>query len=147
MRPVGSAGMGSRFHGRGPLEPRIPELLQTPSGRIELCPPPIVAEVRRLAEAPPVREDQFVVVGRRHLRSNNSWMHNVAGLVKGRPLCTVVVNSSDAKRIGLVAGGRAVVTSRVGSVELPVEVTDDLCLDPLSGTAVLNGVPVEVRPV
>jgi anaerobic selenocysteine-containing dehydrogenase len=169
----------------GPLEPRIPELLQTPSGRIELCPEPIAAQVRRLAAGPPRRDDQFVVVGRRHLRSNNSWMHNVPSLVKGKPLCTIVVNSTDAERIGLVAGGMALVTSRVGSAELPVEVTDDIapgvvsiphgwghdlpgteltvarehagintnrltddaCLDPLSGTAVLNGVPVELRPV
>lgn len=170
----------------GPLQPRLPEVLRTPSGKVELCPEPIAAEVRRLAEAPvPGGDREFVVVGRRHLRSNNSWMHNVPSLVRGRELCTLVVNRADAARLGLVSGGRAEVTSRVGRVELPVEVsdditpgvvsiphgwghdrpgaelsvasrhagvnsnllTDDLLVDPLSGTAVLNGVPVQVAPI
>jgi anaerobic selenocysteine-containing dehydrogenase len=144
-----------------------------------------VAEVRLLAQAPPPSVDEFVAVGRRHLRSNNSWMHNVPSLVKGKPLCTVVVNSADAERLGLVQRGRAQVSSRVGAVELPVEITDDIApgvvsiphgwghdvpgmemaiaqehagantnrltddvrLDPLSGNAVLNGVPVELKPI
>ncbi len=169
----------------GPLEPRIPEILRTPSGRVELCPEPIAREVRRLAEAPQPDPGTFVVVGRRHLRTNNSWMHNVPTLVKGRELCTLVVNRGDAVRLGLVAGGKAEVSSRVGRVELTVEVTDDIApgvvsiphgfghdlpgvelsvarvhagvnanrltddlrVDPLSGTAVLNGVPVTVAPV
>jgi anaerobic selenocysteine-containing dehydrogenase len=169
----------------GPLQPRLPEVLRTPSGRIELCPEPIAAEVRRLAEgSAPAGDGEFVVVGRRHLRSNNSWMHNVPSLVKGRELCTLVINRTDAARLGLASGDRAEVTSRVGRVELPVEVsddiapgvvsiphgwghdrpgaelsvasrhagvnsnilTDDLNVDPLSGTAVLNGVPVRVAP-
>jgi anaerobic selenocysteine-containing dehydrogenase len=166
----------------GPLRPRIPEILRTRSGRIELCPEPIAAEVTRIAGLPAVSEPGFLVVGRRHLRSNNSWMHNVPALVKGRELCTLAINRADATRLGLVAGGRAKVSSRVGTVELTVEVTDDiapgvvsiphgygqdlpgvelsvarhtggananrltddLALDPLSGNAVLNGVPVEV---
>ncbi|HEX2773099.1 MAG TPA: molybdopterin oxidoreductase family protein [Micromonosporaceae bacterium] len=170
----------------GPLQPRLPEVLRTPSGKVELCPEPIAAEVRRLAEAPaPAGDREFVVIGRRHLRSNNSWMHNVPSLVKGRDVCTVVVNRADAARLGLVSGARAEVTSRVGRIELPVEVsddiapgvvsiphgwghdrpgaelsvasrhagvnsnilTDDLLVDPLSGTAVLNGVPVQLAPI
>ena len=169
----------------GPLEPRIPEILRTASGRIELCPAPIAAELAGLQAPEPLPENTFVVVGRRHVRTNNSWMHNVPALVKGRPLCTIQINPADAGRLGLVPGGRARVTSRVGEVELPVEVTDDIApgvvsiphgfghdlpgvelsvarrqsagvntnlltddlrLDPLSGTAVLNGVPVEVAP-
>jgi anaerobic selenocysteine-containing dehydrogenase len=169
----------------GPLQSRIPELLGTPSGRIELCPDAIAAEVRRLGTEPVPAEAEFVVIGRRHLRSNNSWMHNVPSLVKGKALCSVVVNTVDAHRLNIVPGGRVVVTSRVGQVELPVEITDDIApgvvsvphgwghdlpgvemavarrhggvntnrltddvrLDPLSGTAVLNGVPVQLRPV
>jgi anaerobic selenocysteine-containing dehydrogenase len=169
----------------GPLEPRVPEVLRTPSGRIELCPDPIAAEVDRLRESPAVPDDTFVVIGRRHLRTNNSWMHNVPALVKGKDLCTVLVNRTDAARLGLASGGRARVTSRVGEVELPVEVTDDIApgvvsiphgfghdlpgvelgvarghagvntnrltddlrVDPLSGTAVLNGVPVKLALV
>src|SRR5205823_9561750 len=74
-----------------------------------LCPDPVAAQVRRLAAAPaPVDDGRFVVVGRRHLRTNNSWMHNVPTLVKGRELCTLVVNRADAARLGLVAEiGRA----------------------------------------
>ena len=170
----------------GPLQPRIPEILRTPSGRIELCPEPVAAEVAKLAAAPDQESNgTFVVVGRRHLRSNNSWMHNVPTLVKGRELCTLVVNRSDAARLGLVDGRKARVTSRVGRVDLTVEVsddiapgvvsiphgwghdrpgaelsvasrhagvnanrlTDDLRIDPLSGTAVLNGVPVTVSAI
>jgi anaerobic selenocysteine-containing dehydrogenase len=167
----------------GPLEPRLPEILRTVSGTVELCPAPIAAAVAGLSTLDDGPE--FVLVGRRHLRSNNSWMHNVPALMKGRPRCTVVVNRADATKLGLTDGGRARVTSRVGEVELPVEVTDDIApgvvsiphgwghdapgtrltvasgqsgvsvnrltddlrLDPLSGTAVLNGVPVWLVPV
>jgi anaerobic selenocysteine-containing dehydrogenase len=169
----------------GPLEPRIPEILRTPSGRIELCPAPIAAALATLGAPEPLPDNMFVVVGRRHLRTNNSWMHNVPALVKGRPLCTIQVNRADADRLGLTQGDPARVTSRVGQVELPVDVTDDIApgvvsiphgfghdlpgvelsvarrasagvnsnlltddqpLDALSGTAVLNGVLVEVVP-
>jgi anaerobic selenocysteine-containing dehydrogenase len=63
-------------------------------------------------------------VGRRHLRSNNSWMHNVEVLVKGKPRCTLQVHPDDAVRFGLRQGGHARVTSRVGSVDATVDVTD-----------------------
>ena len=63
-------------------------------------------------------------MGRRDLRSNNSWMHNVEVLVKGRPRCTLHVHPDDAERWGLADGGAAVVTGRVGTLEVPVEVTD-----------------------
>ncbi len=168
----------------GPLQPRIPEVLGTPSGRIELCPQPMMDAVRGLGAAPAV-SSELLLIGRRHLSSNNSWLHNVPVLVKGRPLCTIVVNTADADRLSLVPGGQARVSSRVGEVELTVEVTDDiapgvvsiphgwghdlpgmelsvarshagvnsnrltddLSIDPLSGNAVLNGVPVRVAPV
>jgi anaerobic selenocysteine-containing dehydrogenase len=66
----------------------------------------------------------MVLVGRRDLRSNNSWMHNLPLLVRGPERCTVHVHPADAERLGLIDGDRAVVRSRVGEVELPVEVTD-----------------------
>lgn len=169
----------------GPLEERIPEILRTPSGRIELYAEPIAAEVRRLTAAGSSTGRGLVLIGRRHLRSNNSWMGNVPALAKGASLCTLLVHPSDAARLGLVDGGRADVRSRAGAVEAIVEVsdaiapgvvslphgfghdlpgvrlsvarrnpgvsvnrvTDELAVDPLSGTAVLNGVPVEVRAV
>src|SRR3954469_22024878 len=69
----------------GPLEPRVPEVLRTPSGRVELAPEPIVADVERLRAAlERTRNGGMVLVGRRHLRSNNSWMHNLEPLVKGK---------------------------------------------------------------
>lgn len=174
-------------HGRdfGPLVARIPEVLRTPSGRIELAPEPLLADLDRLrSSADEMAERGLVLVGRRHLRSNNSWMHNVKVLVKGKPRCTLQVHPDDAALLGLVDGGAARVTSRVGSVQAPVEVTegirpgvvslphgwghdlpgaqlrvaaehagvnsnvlsDDAALDPLSGTSVLNGIPVTVGP-
>jgi anaerobic selenocysteine-containing dehydrogenase len=174
-------------HGRdfGALVPRLPEVLRTPSGRIELAPEPLISDLERLrGAADELATRGLVLVGRRHLRSNNSWMHNVSVLVKGKPRCTLQVHPDDAASLGLVDGAPATVTSRVGSVQAPVEVTDairpgvvslphgwghdlpgaqlrvaaehagvnsntlsdDAAFDPLSGTSVLNGIPVTVGP-
>jgi anaerobic selenocysteine-containing dehydrogenase len=112
----------------GPLEPRLPEVLRTPSGMIELAPEPLVADVQRLraslARAGEGDEGGLVLIGRRHLRSNNSWMHNIGTLVKGRTLCTLQVNPADAARIGLHDGGTARVSSRTGTLLAPIELTD-----------------------
>jgi len=109
----------------GPLEPRLPEGLRTPSGMVELAPAPLAADVARLRAAldRPVG-DGFLLVGRRDLRSNNSWMHNVSVLVKGRPRCTMHLHPDDAARLGLADGAEALVTSRTGELVVPVEVTD-----------------------
>lgn len=109
----------------GALEPRLPEILRTPSGMIELDHPVLLADLSRLAVSmEPRASSDLVLVGRRQLRSNNSWMHNVEVLVKGKPRCTLQVHPDDATRLGLVNGKPARVTSRVGSVDAPVEVTD-----------------------
>jgi anaerobic selenocysteine-containing dehydrogenase len=166
----------------GPLRPRVPEVLRTPDAKIALAAPPIVADVTRLQEGMDVRREGLVLVGRRQLRSNNSWMHNVPALVKGRDRCTLQVHPSDAGRLGLTDGGSARVSSRAGSLEVRTQVTDEVmpgvvslphgwghdlpgtgmsvasahpgvnsnlltdeeAIDPLSGNAVLNGIPVEV---
>jgi anaerobic selenocysteine-containing dehydrogenase len=91
---------------------------------IELDAEPILADLPRLHAALDRAVPEAVLVGRRDLRSNNSWMHNVEVLVKGRPRCTLHVHPDDAERWGLSDGGSARVTGRVGSVEVPVEVTD-----------------------
>jgi anaerobic selenocysteine-containing dehydrogenase len=170
----------------GPLEPRLPEALRTASGTIELAPAPLVADVERLraALARPVNGG-LVLVGRRDLRSNNSWMHNLERLVRGPERCTLHVHPDDAARLGLEDGAPARVSDRAGAIELPAEVTDEVMLgvvsiphgwghaaegarlrvaaayagansnalgdeellDPVSGNAVLNGIPVEVAPV
>ncbi len=170
----------------GPLEPRLPEVLRTASGRIELAPEAIVADVRdRLAPSlTRARDGGLVLIGRRDLRSNNSWMHNLRVLVKGKPRCTLLMHPDDAARCSLDNGARARVVSKSGEVELAVEVTDAIRagvvsiphgwghdvdgvqlsiarehagvnsnelastddFDPLSGNAVLSGIPVEVVP-
>jgi anaerobic selenocysteine-containing dehydrogenase len=109
----------------GPLKPRLPEALRTPSGRIELAPQELVADVPRLRdslESGP--EDGLVLVGRRQLRSNNSWMHNLPVLVKGKPRCTLQVHPLDAERCDVTDGEPAEVSSRTGAVVAEVEVTD-----------------------
>lgn len=168
----------------GPLQPRLPDLLATPSGRVELAPEPVIADLERLEGSLTGDDAGMVLVSRRHLRSNNSWLHNVDVLVRGAERCTLWVHPDDADRLGLADGATARVASRVGEVAAPVEVTDEVMagvvslpygwghgaegsrlsvastrpgvntnlltdatpLDPLSGNAVLNGIPVEVRP-
>ena len=168
----------------GPLEPRLPDVLRTPSGMVELAPEALVADVDRMRSAMARPAGGMRLIGRRDLRSNNSWMHNVEVLVKGRPRCTLHVHPDDASRLGLVDGEPASVRSRAGTVTIPAEVTDAIrpgvvsiphgwghdmpgvelsvarryagvnsnlladeeLVDPVSGTAVLNGIPVEVAP-
>jgi len=113
----------------GPLEPRLPEILRTPSGMIELDHPALIGDLGRLWAAMEAADEQLAagqvtLVGRRHLRSNNSWMHNIPVLVKGRPRCTLQVHPDDAHRFGLTDGGSAAVASRVGRLVAPVEVTE-----------------------
>lgn len=111
----------------GPLTSRLPDALTTASGKIELAPPAITDDVPRLAaRLGDVPNGQLVLIGRRQLSSNNSWMHNVESLVRGSNRCTVQVHPADAAGIGLVDGGRATVSSAAGTVELPVEVTEVL---------------------
>ena len=170
----------------GPMVPRIPEVLRTPSGKIELAPEPIIADVERLkASLSRRRNGELVLVGRRQLRSNNSWMHNLPTLAGGSNKCTVQIHIDDAARLGIDDGKLARVTSSAGSVDVPAEVCDSVMpgvvsiphgwglagdrvrasvggvdpgvnsnllapsdlIDPLSGNAVLNGIPVTVAPV
>ncbi|MEN3222013.1 molybdopterin oxidoreductase family protein [Mycolicibacterium porcinum] len=166
----------------GPLRPRIPEILRTPSGRIELAPEPIVADVARLRDALGRTAGGFLLIGRRHLRSNNSWMHNLPALSGGSNRCTLQIHPDDAADLGLT--DVAVIKGPGGELLAPVEVDDGMRrgvvslphgwghdrggtgqqlaashpganvnqlndgthLDPLSGTAVLNGIPVDIAP-
>lgn len=164
----------------GPLRPRVPEVLRTRSGRIELLPGPIADDLPRLRSALDARPEALVLVGRRHLRSNNSWLHNVPALNGGSNRCTLQIHPEDATRLGLHDGEQVRIAADGGQVEAPVEITDTVRtgvvslphgwghsrpgvrmsvaasrpgvnvnqlldgsrLDPLSGTAVLNGFPV-----
>jgi anaerobic selenocysteine-containing dehydrogenase len=111
----------------GPMRPRLPEVLRTPSGKIELAPEEIVADIPRLqSELGMHVNGQMVLIGRRQLRSNNSWMHNLPALVKGKDRCTAQVHPADAERLGLSDGGAARVSSASGELVVPVEVTDEI---------------------
>ena len=109
----------------GPLAPRVPGVLRTRSGTVELCPG---ADRRRGGPAARPRcaaaPRRLLLVGRRHLRSNNSWMHNVPALTGGSNRCTLQVHPDDAARLGLTDGGPARVTGDGGELEVPVEITD-----------------------
>ncbi|AJP01303.1 molybdopterin-binding oxidoreductase [Streptomyces cyaneogriseus subsp. noncyanogenus] len=168
----------------GPLRPRLPQPLKTVSGKVELLPGPIADDLPRLRAALAERPTGFVLVGRRHLRSNNSWMHNIPALTGGTNRCTLHIHPEDAARLGVRDGAPVRVKGAGGEVTAPAEVTgtvrpgvvslphgwghdrpgtrlahaavdpgvnvnqllDGSLLDPLSGTAVLNGVPVELAP-
>jgi len=111
----------------GPLEPRFPTDLCTPSGKVELAPEHLLEDVTRLRGAIDRSPNGgFRLIGRRHVRSNNSWMHNVDVLVKGRDRCTLQINTADADRIGVSPGGLAKISSAAGTVIAPAEVTDDI---------------------
>jgi len=110
----------------GPLTPRLDEILHTPSGKVELAPPYIVADVPRLAARLGRRDPALVLVSRRHVRSNNSWMHNVPSLVTGRDRCTLLMHPADAARAGVADGAKAVVRSKAGQLVAPVEVSDEM---------------------
>src|ERR671921_1312439 len=104
----------------GPLQPRLPEVLRTASGKVELAPEPIVADLDRLRAAMSrERGGGMLLIGRRQLRSNNSWMHNLPALVKGKERCTLHIHPDDAERLGLGDGGHVVVRSAAGSLEAP----------------------------
>ncbi len=115
----------------GPLKPVLPERLHTKDQRVHLAPEAFVEDVKRLREAfaegaEPVGAGELLLIGRRHLRDNNSWMHNVPMLMKGPPRCTLMMHPEDARELGLSEGDEAVVTSRVGQVSVPVQVTDEV---------------------
>jgi anaerobic selenocysteine-containing dehydrogenase len=116
----------------GPLEPRLPAALATADKRVRLAPPLLLEEAARLAERAREREAalsdgyDLTLIGRRQLRSNNSWMHNSARLMKGADRCTALLHPDDAGSRGLDHGDRVRVVSRVGAIELPLEVSDEI---------------------
>ena len=107
----------------GPLQPRIPEVLRTPSGRIELAPASLLADLPRALADIDAPQPGMVVIGRRDVRSNNSWMHNLPTLAKGRFRGTALVHPADAARLGLADGATAQMSSEHGAVTVVVEVS------------------------
>ena len=168
----------------GPLTPRLPERLKTQDGLIHCAPEMPMKDLAAFrADFTVPAKDSFSLIGRRHLRSNNSWLHNSHRLLKGPNRCTLMIHPDDAAGLGLSDGDVAVVSNHVGSVELPIEITEDIMpsvvsmphgyghgrkgvklsvaaekpgvsmndltdpaiVDDLSGNAVLNAVPVQIK--
>jgi anaerobic selenocysteine-containing dehydrogenase len=134
--PLTMATLEAHPHGidLGPLVPMLPHRLKTASGKIHAAPAAIVGDLPRVAlgleaaleAAREASAGALLLVGRRALRSNNSWMHNSARLVRGKPACTLLMHPQDAAACGVADGMTVCVTSRVGSVEVPVTITDSM---------------------
>ncbi len=103
---------------------QVPEILNTIDKKIRLAPPYLLDDLPRLARRLDREPDDLVLVSRRHLRSNNSWLHNVAALMKGRDRCTLLMHPDDASRRGVANGDTVSVSSSAGQIQVPVEVTD-----------------------
>jgi anaerobic selenocysteine-containing dehydrogenase len=186
-RPVGLSlkRLKAAPHGvdLGPLEPNLLRRLATRDGRVALAPERFLADLARAVEALQQPAPDLALIGRRHVRSNNSWLHNSQRLVKGKPRCTLQIHPQDAARRGVLDGTTVRLRSRVGEVRVAAEITtdvmpgvvslphgwghdrdgirlgvasrhagasindvvDDQRIDTLTGTAVLNGTPVEVE--
>jgi anaerobic selenocysteine-containing dehydrogenase len=112
----------------GALQPGFERRVYHDDNRIHLAPEPVLGELRRLtvALAAPADGDGLVLIGRRELRTNNSWMHNVSSLVAGRERCLLLVHPDDARRRGINDGERAMLASRVHRGEVRVRVTDEM---------------------
>jgi anaerobic selenocysteine-containing dehydrogenase len=115
----------------GPLESRLPRLLRTRGKKVRLAPQPFLDDLARLRSRLDewrAKPDGLVLIGRRHLRSNNSWMHNSPSLMegKGHPTCTLLVHPRDASALDLREGELATVASAVGTVEVPVQISDEV---------------------
>ncbi len=169
----------------GPMGPRIPEVLRTASGKIELAPQMLLDDLARVTADLQAPVPELVIIGRRQLRSNNSWMHNLPVLAKGTYRCTALVHPFDASRFGLADGGAARINNGARQIEVQVEISDEMMpgvvslphgwghnlpgtqmnvaaerpgvnlnalldenlRDPLSGNAVLSGIPITMAPL
>ena len=171
----------------GPMEPCLPDRLPSRSGgalrTVDLAPREVIADLARLRKSLDDSPPGLVLIGRREMRTVNSWSHNLPSLVKGPRRCVLQLHPADAEARRIAPGDVVRVTSRVGAVDVPVEITTDVMpgvvvlphgyghqgegvrlsvasqhagasvndltdpaeIDPLSGNAVLNGVPVRVE--
>lgn len=106
----------------GPLQPHIlPQLLNTEGGRIRLLHPLLTADVKRLQDSLADATPELVLIGRRHIRDMNSWLHNISQYARGKNRCTLMMHPQDAESRGLADGSDAVITSEVGELTVPVE--------------------------
>jgi anaerobic selenocysteine-containing dehydrogenase len=107
----------------GALAPRLPALLH--ARPIDLVPEPLRRDLDRLEAAldEPLATGGLMLIGRRHLRDNNSWLHNSPRLLSGRDRCTLLMHPGDAATRRLADGDRVRVRSRTGTVEVPLAVS------------------------
>lgn len=111
----------------GELKPCLPERLLTDGKRINLAPEILVKDLERLkAQMNQTNDFPFALIGRRHLRDNNSWLHNAEVLVKGKNRCTAMINPNDAEKLNLQTGETVKISSRVGTIEIPCEITENI---------------------
>jgi anaerobic selenocysteine-containing dehydrogenase len=108
----------------GPMVPQLPDILGTPDKKIRLAPQYLLDDLPRLAARIERPAEPLVLVSRRHLRSNNSWMHNVPALMKGKDRCTLLIHPDDAARYGIADNDVVTVKSTAGEIKVPAEVTD-----------------------
>ena len=157
----------------GPLQPRLPEVLRTPSGRIELAPQALLDALSSvqhvLTSDQQSNEDTLLLIGRRQLRSNNSWMKDIPALQGGSNYPSAQIHPTDAQRLSLEDSESVVVSSAEGAISIPLEITETVtpgcvciphgwancnvnsligvgAVDALGGTSVLSGIPVSVTP-
>ncbi len=110
----------------GALESCLPERLFTENKRINLAPALLVKDLERLKSESPQDEFSFALIGRRHLRDNNSWLHNAEILVKGKNRCTLLMNVEDAEKLNFTSNQTVRVSSRVGEIQIPLEITEKI---------------------
>ena len=110
----------------GELQSRIPEMLRTPSGKVELAPPSLLQDLQRATMDLRGLAPDLVIIGRRDVRTNNSWMHNLPVLAKGPFRCTALVHPLDAQRLGLQDGAMAHIANGPRSVQAQVHISDEM---------------------
>ncbi len=170
----------------GALQPCLPARLQTAAKQVDLADAFYLDDIPRVEaqlDSPVAAEGELLLIGRRHVRSNNSWMHNAQRLVKGKPRDQLLMHPDDMQQRNLADGAQVTVSSRIGAIRIAVQsstdmmpgvvsiphgwghdrggvrmaiaaqhagvsandLTDTQLLDPLSGNAAVNGVPVQVQ--
>ena len=134
------AALGNAPHGidLGPLKPSLYQRLETPDGKINCAPAVLLADIVRFSgrrmngpeaasnAASGLASGSFTLIGRRHVRSNNSWMHNSHRLIKGKRRDQLMMHPDDVASIGAHDGQTVEVRAAAGSVQIAVQATDTL---------------------
>lgn len=110
----------------GPLKKSFPKALKTINKKLNLAPAELFCDKDRLKEKLSMQKNEFLLIGRRNIRSNNSWMHNYKRLMKGKDRCTAIINSQDAIKKGITDGQKIIIRSKVGEITIPAEISHDI---------------------